>query len=753
MYLIATVMQGYFPDVFVKSSKSKDDIFSGKALLESLLQVSAGLFTRQMSSGPDWLAPQTVEVRNRRGHGERPSESDVLDSLRHMKFVFAKFEFPEQICAKFTFPEQHLEGLLKDAQRLVESARRQPGTIETIGVPRASFEKLVLLRALADFERRLEEQAGGFEFQNGTIRFQLPRHWGDQDSRSQRIKDQDPILRCIAKARHWLFHHTAWLDEHDNPTEAIDKVLQNMGDVLHALHGINGNTMQEENYDWTYHSKELCKGLEAAKTQTDARVPVAVALQLSSGQMTIPFPVDKMMVGRDNEIKEVDDALSAGPGARVLIHGVQGMGKDMLAARCAQDFVKKTDGLELQAWLQGSTDAALRAQLVDWFETHRPSDLREAGADQQKKLDAIKQWLATNDGWFMVIEDAHWDTHVLWECIVSPRTNGKGRLLVTSQDPLHQLQTGGGGNGIGTSPLPATKELELLPIATKDSLKLLRKMDLFGVNRSKNKRPPTFHPGAEDDEEVLKQLCKDTGGQVDYEAPSASEKSKDVRARRRRVLVRLYEHKQLGSDECKDFLERTLGNLPLVVQLCGHLLRSEHKWTTMQDLIDEFSKLTQEQLDQRGRNRMADTQLFGLDLSVKIAVGRIKSSAELSAREKGLAMALLAALAVLSPSETPVSLFDVSEPSELLGELGTEPPEDVHWAHHAASTSLLRGGEALAVARKVLEDYGLMKQAAASSVVVGIMHQLVQRSVRASLFQQVVPAFFCLPASSLPDLV
>ena len=186
VYLIATVMQGYFPDVFVKLSKTKDDIFSGKALLESLLQVSAGLFTRQMSSGPDWLAPQTVEVRNRRGHGERPSESDVLDSLRHMKFVFANF----------AFPEQHLEDLLKDAQRLVESARRQPGTIETIGVPRASFEKLVLLRALADFERRLEEQAGGFEFQNGTIRFQLPRHWGDKDERSQRIKDQD-ILTII----------------------------------------------------------------------------------------------------------------------------------------------------------------------------------------------------------------------------------------------------------------------------------------------------------------------------------------------------------------------------------------------------------------------------------------------------------------------------------------------------------------------------------------------------------------------------
>ena len=91
----------------------------------------------------------------------------------------------------------------------------------------------------------------------------------------------------------------------------------------------------------------------------------------------------------------------------MLVHGTAGVGKDTVCASVVrhskiagadheqeqeeQEEQNEQEGggglqLELAAWLQGSTDAALRAQLVSLFETHRPRELAGCMGDQDACL-------------------------------------------------------------------------------------------------------------------------------------------------------------------------------------------------------------------------------------------------------------------------------------------------------------------------------------------------------------------------------
>ena len=93
--------------------------------------------------------------------------------------------------------------------------------------------------------------------------------------------------------------------------------------------------------DWHHHTN-VQKGLG----QTGAQVDVRVELTMSPHRMEIPIPPDRCFCGRETSVKDVTDALLAREGARVLITGVAGMGKDALAAAvlrsergsCNKDF-------------------------------------------------------------------------------------------------------------------------------------------------------------------------------------------------------------------------------------------------------------------------------------------------------------------------------------------------------------------------------------------------------------------------------
>ena len=101
----------------------------------------------------------------------------------------------------------------------------------------------------------------------------------------------------------------------------------------------------------------------------------------------------------------------------------------------------------IQAWLSGTTSGGLRQHLIQVFEVNCPHVV--AGfTSEEDKLQQIRSWLSCND-WLFVVEDATNECKALWECFPRGRGDGtgassSGRLLITSQSPLHEVRTGRG---------------------------------------------------------------------------------------------------------------------------------------------------------------------------------------------------------------------------------------------------------------------------------------------------------------------
>ena len=99
--------------------------------------------------------------------------------------------------------------------------------------------------------------------------------------------------------------------------------------------------------------------------------------------MADPVLPASVVLGREAEIERAAQGLLAGPGARVLVHGPPGVGKDTVAARVACDpRVQELGGTDTtensarqfrnQAWFVGTTDATFAPALVAYFTTRLP---------------------------------------------------------------------------------------------------------------------------------------------------------------------------------------------------------------------------------------------------------------------------------------------------------------------------------------------------------------------------------------------
>ena len=175
---------------------------------------------------------------------------------------------------------------------------------------------------------------------------------------------------------------------------------------------------------------------------TDGKVPVRIALTLSAGGMRIPIPPDNNFVGRQRELADIEQAVQR-CGARVLVHGVPGMGKDLTVAEALRrPGIQNLSGVTMQAWLHGTTDAALRRGLIECFQVQRRQVLSGLGADPKACLQAIKQWLHTHDGWLFIVEDGTAQCEALRECF--PSRPGHGRVVVTSKERLDLTRAGKG---------------------------------------------------------------------------------------------------------------------------------------------------------------------------------------------------------------------------------------------------------------------------------------------------------------------
>jgi len=198
---------------------------------------------------------------------------------------------------------------------------------------------------------------------------------------------------------------------------------------------------------------------------------------------------------------------------------------------------------------------------------------------------------------------------------------------------------------------------ELEPITTDDSIELLVKSNVL----SKKAPPP---PSDGETENELKQRCAKAGGAARFVAtryipvPNGGEKCKERKQRRKAIEDKLFECTELDRPEMRSFLEDTLGNLPLSVAQVGHILRADARLSGVLDLIALFRQTADlAEVDRAGANPMLNKHYYGLSLSVRITLDRLRGADDVPEADREGALALLSMLSLLDRAQTPVSLL------------------------------------------------------------------------------------------------
>lgn len=177
-----------------------------------------------------------------------PPEREVLQAISRMEKVLRRFQEPAAA--------QKMAGKLKEAKRLHRLAREAkaaatPATA-AVTIPNTEFQVLVFYLASADFEARLTEQVGEFEFKDQTVAF--GKTFSDQNQKrdeqyaqeriasgqpeekvdkkfwSSKITASNEAFRAFCDARHWFYHSTS-------ATPDFAGVVGKMGERLVALDG------------------------------------------------------------------------------------------------------------------------------------------------------------------------------------------------------------------------------------------------------------------------------------------------------------------------------------------------------------------------------------------------------------------------------------------------------------------------------------------------------------------------------------
>ena len=672
MYTHAEVITGHLRDIFVPAIGCGPYEFEAKELLDKLRLASQG--------------------RLRRAHPEdfeKPREAEVLDFLGTMCSVLKLCGCVAGVKNVWKVLEE-AQDLMEQAVAPVSGAPTPSSAprYRVVSLSLKAFERHMLYVATYDFAQRLQRLVGRFRFKEASVSIpgaeegnnQWPSAWQKRVKQAKtrlkiiaqtraalsawqkRVKQAKTRLKIIAQARAALFHsdHDKWQDVD------VMLTLQTMGEVLQWLHpgplaavgGGGGSHPPAATWgpcpvDWRHHTNLAAAVAGATAPTTPPSVPLAAAasaghssapktipsprqvrlrvcLQLSDGGMRIPIAEETNFVGRDGEMAELEKALLP-KGARVLVHGIAGVGKDTLVAETLRaKCARVLKGVRTMAWLQGSTDAAFRRQLIDHFRTHQRAVLRGRELDPKACLESIYRWLRANGGWLFYVEDATRECRALFECV--PMDVPHGRVVVTSKERLDYggaavlrgLRTNVNLNGESVTILrktkgrfavrlssgreltvnpenltavcgalpPRTHTIELLELKLDQSKRIWRNMNIFSafVTKSTVRRAR---------EQELRSQCEASGGRVQYVCAPADgetakssderhnrmhealqqlrpteqrEKARAAKMRLKREAVAQLEAQELGRAGLDEFLEDTLGNLPLSVRLCGQML-------------------------------------------------------------------------------------------------------------------------------------------------------------------------------------
>ena len=686
VHMIVVVMRALLRDVF---EQHLPDHFHAKELLSGILRV--------------------LSMHSTRAHRIAMAEFDVLGAMQQMVSVM-------QQCRRDADAVTAVSKLLDESKDLVQAAREE-GDAQREGptLPADEATAQRLYTALTAWELHVEAAMGLVSVVEGgavvTVAGQGRLAYKDDtvvfgdglDARwTAAVHSLKPHLTVVATARHWYFHNL----------QGSCDFVSTFAAMHIASSAITTDDAASPALPW--HPPPVA--VDAVQTTLHLHTP--------SVRMSIPVARVDEIVGREATVKRVTAALTTG--ARVLIHGLPGVGKDTVMAEVAhQPEIQSLGGLK--AWLQASSDVVLRRQLIELFATHQPRVVAGVENDATEAIAAIKRWLAANSDWVLFVEDASQSSTTLWDVLSSAGVGG--RVLVTSQEA---------GIALKHTMFKPDSVFELQPITTDESIELLIKSNVLA------RKAPSPLDGESENE--LKQRCVAAGAADIYIAPPEGEKAKDQKQRRKRIEASLFERIELGRPEMRSFLKDTLGNLPLTVAQVGHMLRADAGLRGVLDLIELFRPTADPaDFDSAGDNPMQVRHYYGLSLSLCITLDRLRSADGVPEEDREGALALLSMLSLLDRAQTPVSLLcghDEASVMQQMTEACSEAERDDTDASSlesrqkcTVSTSrILSDITSLERARDLCIRYGLLRDTGESGDdIVGVMHQLVQRCVRAEM--------------------
>jgi tetratricopeptide (TPR) repeat protein len=186
----------------------------------------------------------------------------------------------------------------------------------------------------------------------------------------------------------------------------------------------------------------------APQTATSSLPKKERKLDFSAAKWNVPIPQNPFFTGREEALKRVVQNLAAAGTA--ALSGMGGMGKSQVAAQYA--YMHRSEyGAVL--WANADTSATLASALAGMAAV---LGLPEGEArEQDAALNATLQWLDTNDGWLLVLDNAN-DLPVIRNLV--PRAKPKKHhILVTTQ-----AQAVGALRGIPLDVMPRADATKLL---------------------------------------------------------------------------------------------------------------------------------------------------------------------------------------------------------------------------------------------------------------------------------------------------
>lgn len=192
--------------------------------------------------------------------------------------------------------------------------------------------------------------------------------------------------------------------------------------------------------------KELRSVVAQLKKQRESPQPVEIA---TSGRIfTVPYPRNPFFTGREGALRNLAAQLKAGGKAalgqvesaklpqlnRAAISGLGGIGKTQTAVEYAY---RHRDEYQAVFFVRSASESELITGFAAMAGVLKLPQAKDQ--DQTAAAQASRRWLAANDGWLLILDNA--DTPSLLENFLP--TDCRGHVIVTSRDsvfaPLHIL--------------------------------------------------------------------------------------------------------------------------------------------------------------------------------------------------------------------------------------------------------------------------------------------------------------------------